>query len=346
MKHFLTFLLLLLGLWLPAQSYYVALVKGKVYYDDVLLKPRTKIELRGNFRFTSKDDYVKVSGPNGIHTIRPVPKESGGYEFLRAVTQELFPEAKPRGSFVLSTWVFPGDVLSVYAENEYQPDVFVEGEKIPLKGHLKKWQYKKLYWVSQVYGGSLLREPATVEDDMLVLNYAPFAEAASRDSVLSDQVFLFYIDDWLTFRGYADQFGLEALFWATNPDAQPGGSYAPMIASSLGGDPTEQLVAESGKLYQPYPDIIGFSSIPVHGVLPSDPLMKDMLEFQLSSGETSVETFLLGSRMTFGEDYSSILLEKYGQMNIHRVKRAYVDYLYTHRKDDPRTKELWKLNRN
>lgn len=345
MKYLLTILCCCICLSLSAQSYYVAIVKGKVYYEDVLLKPKTKIELKGNFRFTTKDDYVKVSGPNGIHTIRPKEKEGGGYEFLRAVTQELFPAAKPRGSFVLSTWINPGDILSIHAENEFEPDYFVAGEQVTLKGHLKPWQQKKLYWVSQIPGGRLLREPATVVKGNLVLTHEPFANAAAVDSIVQDQLYLFFIKDWLAFRSYADKVGIDTLFWVTNPDAQPGKPYLEDIRRWQGFDPTKvfaQKTNASGR--HPFGDIISLGSIPVTAVLPQEPFLADMLHYQLASEETSVYNFMLGGRDFEREDYSNVVWEAYGRMNFHRVIEVYLGYIYEHRKDDPRIRKLWELN--
>ncbi|RMF01104.1 MAG: hypothetical protein D6772_05335, partial [Bacteroidetes bacterium] len=82
-----------------AQVYYVAIVKGEVYYEDKPLKRRDKITLQGNLRFTSSDDYIKVSGPGGLHTVRPAGvRPNRKNEFLVAVRQELFPEVRLRAT--------------------------------------------------------------------------------------------------------------------------------------------------------------------------------------------------------------------------------------------------------
>ncbi|MBV6655495.1 MAG: Gfo/Idh/MocA family oxidoreductase [Mameliella sp.] len=93
------FLILGIAFNLPAQSYYVAIVKGEVFYQDQLLKRRDKIELGGELRFSSADDYVKVSGPGGLHIIYPQGKQPNRKnEFLVSVRQELFPEVRMRAT--------------------------------------------------------------------------------------------------------------------------------------------------------------------------------------------------------------------------------------------------------
>ncbi|KAA3627173.1 MAG: hypothetical protein DWQ02_19905 [Bacteroidetes bacterium] len=76
------------------QNYYVALVKGKVYYQDKLLKKKDKIKMKGVLRFTSMDDYVKFSGPGGLYTIGPGMDRETSNEFLVAVKEEFFPKIR------------------------------------------------------------------------------------------------------------------------------------------------------------------------------------------------------------------------------------------------------------
>lgn len=90
------FLLLLFSIFLSngfSQNYYVAFVKGKVYYQDKLIKKRDKIKMKGNLKFSTADDYVKLSGPGGLFTITPNAENNQSNEFLVAVRQELFPQA-------------------------------------------------------------------------------------------------------------------------------------------------------------------------------------------------------------------------------------------------------------
>jgi hypothetical protein len=347
MRITLITLCLLFSLSLTAQNYYVALVKGKVYYEDVLLKPRTKIELKGNLRFTTKDDYVKVSGPGGIHTIRPVAKKTGGYEFLRAVTQELFPAAKPRGSFVLSAWLMPGDAIGIYSENQYHPNSFVAGERVDVRNHLKKKkQQKKVYWVGQLPKGKLTIVQAKVVRGRVELPLLRPAVIGSPEAETMPDFYLFYLEDLAEFNRLVDKFSLLDVFWASNADMQPAGGQANSYAEEMGVK--TYLESESDgtmDIYLPYPQIVGLGWLSPDQVVDREEVFGEMLYYFLESGETSVGNFLLGSMTNEQGDYSEILRELYGEMNFSRVADAFVDYLREHRKDSPRIKELWKLNK-
>ncbi|MEM6769511.1 MAG: hypothetical protein AAF597_02905, partial [Bacteroidota bacterium] len=98
-RYFFVGLLLVLGLSLHAQTYYVAAIKGKVSYRDKLLKKRDKIRIEGQLTFGSKDDWVKVAGPGGIYTLKPEKPSGSGSEFFTALREELFPKIRLRGSF-------------------------------------------------------------------------------------------------------------------------------------------------------------------------------------------------------------------------------------------------------
>lgn len=98
---------------LNAQSYYVAIVKGQVYYQNQPLQRRDKITLGGQLRFSSPQDYVKVSGPGGLHTLRPPGQSAGsGNEFLLALRQEIFPTV--RYSTTASPYIPPTDPTRPY----------------------------------------------------------------------------------------------------------------------------------------------------------------------------------------------------------------------------------------
>lgn len=85
-----------------SQNYYVALIKGEVYYQNKLIKKRDKIKMRGEIRFTSTQDYVKVSGPGGVYTIKPGYDPDSRSEFVVAVREELFPRSRPHSTLVFS----------------------------------------------------------------------------------------------------------------------------------------------------------------------------------------------------------------------------------------------------
>lgn len=77
-----------------SQNYYVAMVSGKVYYEKKLINKKDKIKMKGNLKFSSADDYVKISGPGGIYTIRPGDDPKSQNEFIVGVRQELFPPTR------------------------------------------------------------------------------------------------------------------------------------------------------------------------------------------------------------------------------------------------------------
>ncbi|MBR9920686.1 MAG: hypothetical protein GYB31_07580 [Bacteroidetes bacterium] len=76
------------------QYYYVAFIKGEVYYQDSLLKKKDRIEIKGELRFKSSKDYVKLSGPNGLFTFSGTRESETENEFILALRKELFPEVR------------------------------------------------------------------------------------------------------------------------------------------------------------------------------------------------------------------------------------------------------------
>ncbi len=88
--------------WSMAQNYYVAVVKGEVYYQDKLLKKKDKVAPNGDIRFKNGDSYVKLSGPGGLYTLTPDMGVASGSEFLLALRNELFPSVRPRSTARMS----------------------------------------------------------------------------------------------------------------------------------------------------------------------------------------------------------------------------------------------------
>ena len=70
-----------------------------------------------------------------------------------------------------------------------------------------------------------------------------------------------------------------------------------------------------------------------------------MLYYFIASNETTIHSFIIGAIEEDSVDYSSLLRELYGPMNFRRIKLPFIDYLHEPCKDDPRIKELWKINR-
>lgn len=94
----LLFFLFVSTAFLSAQNYYVAVVKGKIFYEDKQLKKRDKIKMKGLLRFTAKSDFLKVSGPGGLYTLTPGMDEESGNEFFVAVKEEFFPKIRPHAT--------------------------------------------------------------------------------------------------------------------------------------------------------------------------------------------------------------------------------------------------------
>ena len=328
----LTLFLLLLGLPATAQSYYVAIVKGKVFYNDQPVKPRMKIELAGNLRFTTKDDYIKVSGPGGIHTIKPEEKSDGGYEFLRAVTQELFPKAKAKGSFVLSAWVYPGEEVSVYADNQHHPSHFLEGERRGISHVLKPRDYDWLYWVYMDTNYQPRLVPAVAEKGNLILTPTAFRDK-DGNLLTAGAAYLFALRDTTLFRKALRDHSSETLFWNTNLDFQ-------RVASK--GQPDENYQAPEAyrnKLAAAFfPVVSGLAVLEKPGnVLYSEDLFSDMFFLMHSTGETNIDNFLeAGYYADNVEGYGLILEECYGEMNFVRVGEAFYRYLVEHHDGDAR----------
>lgn len=94
--------LLLLGLLflapLSAQNYYVAIVKGEVYYNNKRIKKRDKINIKHTIRFTSASDYLKLSGPGGLYTLRATSQaaKKQGSEFWLSIKAEVYPRVTER----------------------------------------------------------------------------------------------------------------------------------------------------------------------------------------------------------------------------------------------------------
>ncbi|MDX1940090.1 MAG: hypothetical protein SFU99_06030 [Saprospiraceae bacterium] len=77
-----------------AQNYYVATLKGDVYYQNKLLKKKDKVIPKGNIRFKSVDSYVKLSGPGGLYVLSAKMGRASGNEFLLTLSNELFPKIR------------------------------------------------------------------------------------------------------------------------------------------------------------------------------------------------------------------------------------------------------------
>ncbi len=170
MRSFILMLFLLIStVYLPAQNYYVALVKGKVYYQDKLLKKKDKIKMKGVLRFTSKNDFVKFSGPGGLYTIGPGMDRESGNEFLVAVKEEFFPKIRSLSTsendivydpnYYFNQRGFPGTFLDKTHFYSSAPELN-EGEEL---GYLHETDLGLFY------------NTAVVEDSLLIIRKQDFS---------------------------------------------------------------------------------------------------------------------------------------------------------------------------
>lgn len=151
------------------QNYYVALVKGKVYYQEKLLNKRDKIKLKGTLKFTTKNDYVRISGPGGLYTIKPEQGIERGNEFLVAVKEELFPRTRPLTTAVHS---FVPGMFNYFQLDESWSYTFFDKTHFyetvpPLKANE---EYGFLHFTNQ----GLVYRTAQVEDSLFVIRKEDF----------------------------------------------------------------------------------------------------------------------------------------------------------------------------
>lgn len=168
----LIFLLLVCHGLANAQTYYVAIVHGTVSYNGVPLKPKSKITATGELRFATKEDYVKVSGPGGIHTLKPEKQVPSSSEFFTALSDELFPKIRMRGSFANS-----------FTSNNADPYFFSFGSAIwdgatfSLR-EMSEDRMNDLVFAYEKEDGIIVSVPATIRKNELVLEAATFGQDA------------------------------------------------------------------------------------------------------------------------------------------------------------------------
>lgn len=173
-KLFLILVLLAYQSLADAQAYYVAIVHGTVSYNGVPLKPKSKITATGELRFATKEDYVKVSGPGGIHTLKPEQQVPSSSEFFTALSEELFPKIRMRGSFANSY------------TTDYSDPYFFSFESASWDGttyslrEMSEDRKADLAFAYQKVNGEVVSVPATLRDNELEVQAATFADAASR----------------------------------------------------------------------------------------------------------------------------------------------------------------------
>lgn len=177
-----------------AQNYYVAVVHGEVYYQDNLIKKRDKVKLGNEIRFTKKDDYIKLSGPGGLYTLRPGQDSDNNYEFLVALRNELFPEVRlqPTVAYSISTCTecyflpYKDGVFSFHERYQFHQTIppLAEGEEIG--------------YIHQTNNGLVYRT-AELVDSFLIIKAADF-KLKKQDGEVPDiqRTFIVYVKNKAT----------------------------------------------------------------------------------------------------------------------------------------------------
>lgn len=156
---------------LAAQNYYVSIIKGKVTYNGKPVKLRSKIKRTGELRFSTKEDYIKVSGPGGIYTLRPEKPTAGGTEFFTALRDELFPAYRPR-STVAAGMVYDPSQPFWFAGQE--GGLRWEGEGPQLHAELLE-KADQLFFLLALEDSTVISLPATIKKGKLVFWSETFA---------------------------------------------------------------------------------------------------------------------------------------------------------------------------
>ncbi|MEM6397847.1 MAG: hypothetical protein AAF741_15970 [Bacteroidota bacterium] len=347
---FLVCLIFLLSAFsLSAQNFYVAFVKGKVYYQEKLLKPRDKVTLKGEFRFTTVDDFVKITGPTGIHTIRPVKKEGGGFEFILAVTEELFPAPRLVSTSVLSTSFCPGDFFRLYCPNEYTAEVFFDGESRSFIYERADLLPDQIYYLFESKKLGYQLRQANLPDDRFQINRADYTLADPSDSVLgqvhiiavhdksemerliiaaNEERLAFPLLDHLAYTELDFEFNVignhstdettrdeEAMVKADSALAH---MERITIANNYQNKEVEAHSLQAEGVWRPATLLNSFRPT---AVIPNEELMDDFFFHMIVSENADPFDFMIGMSHD-GERYAEYVKEKYGPMNY----RAVVDY--------------------
>lgn len=163
---FISCFFLFAGAMVFGQNYYVAIIHGEVYYNNKLLKRRDKIKLKANntsvLKFSTANDYVKLSGPNGLFTVRPNSQPNQQNEFLVAVKEELFPKIRPIATTANSVTMnlrdccffgLQGGYFSFFEKDELDAPPLKKGEKL---GFLHETNLGLIYKSGRIKKGKLL----------------------------------------------------------------------------------------------------------------------------------------------------------------------------------------------
>lgn len=129
--------------WIVAQNYYVASLRGEVYYQNKLLQKKDKVTPKGNIRFKNANSQVKLSGPGGLYTLSAYMGRTSGKEFLLTLSNELFPSIRPISTTaasetinfypsILNEWLFNGKYYTFFDKTvlHIDPSMTANGQTI------------------------------------------------------------------------------------------------------------------------------------------------------------------------------------------------------------------------
>ncbi len=157
-----------------AQNYYVASMRGEVYYQNKLLKKKDKVAPQGNIRFKSADGQVRLSGPGGLYTLSAQMGRPAGNEFLLTLSRELFPSVRP-----IST-VSPTFTVKMPYENiAYQwwfnggDYTLLDPSTLPIRPQVAQ-KGQTIAWLHETSQGLAYRKASIQKDSLLVLRASDF----------------------------------------------------------------------------------------------------------------------------------------------------------------------------
>ncbi|MCB0707357.1 MAG: hypothetical protein KDC34_18700 [Saprospiraceae bacterium] len=178
-----------------AQNYYVASFNGNIYYNGKLIQKRDKIPVKGELKFTSENDFVKLSGPGGLYTLTPNSDPDSGSEFLIALRNELFPQLRLHPTTANDMIAYRNTYFFNYPGCQYS---FFErtilDRKIP---YLKEGE--ELGFIHKTASG-LIYKTAETKDSLLVINKSDFTVQQTTGEVLNiDSTFIVHVFDKAAF---------------------------------------------------------------------------------------------------------------------------------------------------
>lgn len=171
---FLTIALLCVATPVVAQNYYVAAVKGEVFYQNKLLKKKDKITMKGNFRFKNKDNYVQLSGPGGLYKFTADMGRASGSEFLLTLSNELLPKLSVKTT---ARPTFPADPrISNTWDLRGRRFAFLNGTKLVIDADVTA-KGKAIFFLHKGYLELTYQKATIRRDSLLVLKAANFPQS-------------------------------------------------------------------------------------------------------------------------------------------------------------------------